>query len=128
MSRKILIARIIGMLVALAMAVTLWGYSPSEASAKVRSNGTVAIDTKTGGVAFKCKRAKQIHVTPGSLYVCPSKGWFAVMRVGKSFKSIHYLKFYKTRKKALKASARSQYNEYLPKCMDAACTRTQNFY
>lgn len=117
MSRSILIRRVVGMLVALALAVLLWiGGHPADAEAKVVTRHGVAIDIKHNALAIKCKKKGQHLRTIKTFYICPRKGWFAYMRTGESFapEDASYYKFYKKKKKALRASSRSAQNRYLP--------------
>lgn len=116
MRHAILLARVVGLLVALALALVLWAGHAPEADAKVVTRHGVAIDIKHNALAIKCKKKGQHLRTIKTFYICPRKGWFAYMRTGESFspEDASYYRFYKKKKKALRASSRSAQNKYLP--------------
>lgn len=107
------------------MSGLVFAVTPQPAEAKSSHGITIS---KKGGMAQKCRKHQIMHFPSGSI-VCPKKGYIAFMRSGESFRDAgNYFKFYKSKKKALRASERSLQNKYLPTCLNKGCTRVRKFY
>lgn len=130
MFRRIVIAIVIGAVLGISSLIG----TPVSAEAKVVTKHGVAIDIKKNAMAVKCKKRGQAFRTVKVYYICPRRGWYAYMRVGESFspEDVAYWKFYRTKKKALRASSRSAQNKYLPTCVkedaNGECTEWKRYY